>query len=87
MRLTEPFKEELKQYSLDFKEAEHVEQAISTADVILVEPVVQPDDAIRVQSVMKLTLSCDHRVIDGSVGAEFLTDLRQLMEEPVRALY
>ncbi|MBN1535335.1 MAG: aspartate carbamoyltransferase [Anaerolineales bacterium] len=43
MSLTKEFKEELKQYSLDFKEAEHVEQAIKDADVILVEPVVQPD--------------------------------------------
>ncbi len=43
MRLTDQFKNELKQYSLDYKEAEHVEQAIATADVILVEPVVQPD--------------------------------------------
>ena len=37
------FKAELKQYSLNFNEAEHVEQAIGDADVILVEPVVQPD--------------------------------------------
>ena len=43
MSLTEDFKEELKDYSLDYKEAEHVEQAIADADVILVEPVVQPD--------------------------------------------
>jgi aspartate carbamoyltransferase catalytic subunit len=43
MSLTDDFKKELHQYSLDFKEAEHVEQAIATADVILVEPVVQPD--------------------------------------------
>jgi aspartate carbamoyltransferase catalytic subunit len=43
MSLTSEFKAELKQYSLDFKEAEHVEQAIADADVILVEPVVQPD--------------------------------------------
>ncbi len=43
MSLTPEFKEELKQYNLNFKEAEHVEQAIATADVILVEPVVQPD--------------------------------------------
>jgi aspartate carbamoyltransferase catalytic subunit len=43
MSLTAEFKAELKQYSLDFKEADHVEQAISQADVILVEPVVQPD--------------------------------------------
>lgn len=43
MSLTQEFKDELKQYSLDFREAEHVEQAIADADVILVEPVVQPD--------------------------------------------
>jgi aspartate carbamoyltransferase catalytic subunit len=43
MSLTEEFKAELRQYSLNFKEAEHVEQAIGDADVILVEPVVQPD--------------------------------------------
>ena len=43
MSLTEEFKQELNSYSLDYKEAEHVEQAIADADVILVEPVVQPD--------------------------------------------
>jgi len=43
MSLLPEFKKELKEYSLNFKEAEHVEQAIGEADVILVEPVVQPD--------------------------------------------
>jgi aspartate carbamoyltransferase catalytic subunit len=43
MRLTDEFKKEIKQYNLNFKEAEHVEEAIGNADVILVEPVVQPD--------------------------------------------
>lgn len=43
MGLTVEFKQELKQYSVDFKEADHVEKAIAEADVILVEPVVQPD--------------------------------------------
>jgi aspartate carbamoyltransferase catalytic subunit len=43
MSLNDEFKADLEQYSLDFKEAEHVEQAIGDADVILVEPVVQPD--------------------------------------------
>jgi len=43
MSLKPEFKEELKQYSLNFREAEHVEQCIGDADVILVEPVVQPD--------------------------------------------
>jgi aspartate carbamoyltransferase catalytic subunit len=43
MSLTDEFKAELRQYSLDFREAGHVEEAIAEADVILVEPVVQPD--------------------------------------------
>ena len=43
MSLTPEFKEELNRFSVDFREVEHVEQAIATADVILVEPVVQPD--------------------------------------------
>jgi aspartate carbamoyltransferase catalytic subunit len=43
MSLTPEFKEELKQYSLNFSEADHVEKVIQKADVILVEPVVQPD--------------------------------------------
>lgn len=43
MALTDEFKEELRQYSVNFRVAEHVEQAIADADVILVEPVVQPD--------------------------------------------
>ncbi len=43
MSLTDDFKKELDQYSLDYSEAEHIEQVIADADVILVEPVVQPD--------------------------------------------
>ncbi len=43
MSLTEEMKADLVNYNLNFREAEHVEQAIADADVILVEPVVQPD--------------------------------------------
>lgn len=43
MSLTEEFKKELVSLNLNFKEIEHVEQAISEADVIYMEPVVQPD--------------------------------------------
>ncbi len=43
MSLTDEMKADLKNYDLNFREAEHVEQAIADADVILVEPVVQPD--------------------------------------------
>jgi aspartate carbamoyltransferase catalytic subunit len=43
MSLTDDFKKELVELSLNFKEIEHVEQAIAEADVIYMEPVVQPD--------------------------------------------
>jgi pyruvate dehydrogenase E2 component (dihydrolipoamide acetyltransferase) len=37
-------------------------------------------------SVMKVTLSCDHRAVDGAVGAAFLKSFKGLMEDPVRIL-
>jgi pyruvate dehydrogenase E2 component (dihydrolipoamide acetyltransferase) len=37
-------------------------------------------------SVMKVTLSCDHRAVDGAVGAAFLKTFKSLLEEPVRLL-
>lgn len=43
MSLTDEMKADLQNYNLNFREVEHVEQAIADADVILVEPVVQPD--------------------------------------------
>ena len=43
MSLTDDFKKELNDFSLNYREADHVEKAIAEADVILVEPVVQPD--------------------------------------------
>lgn len=37
-------------------------------------------------SVMKLTLSCDHRVVDGAVGSAFLADVKKYIEQPVNML-
>ncbi|HRO84378.1 MAG TPA: pyruvate dehydrogenase complex dihydrolipoamide acetyltransferase [Niabella sp.] len=37
-------------------------------------------------NVMKVTLSCDHRVVDGAKGAAFLQTLKELLEEPLRML-
>jgi pyruvate dehydrogenase E2 component (dihydrolipoamide acetyltransferase) len=39
-----------------------------------------------VGNVMKVTLSCDHRVVDGALGAAFLKTLKELLEAPVRML-
>ena len=37
-------------------------------------------------SQMTVTLSCDHRVVDGALGAELLTAFKVLIESPVRML-
>lgn len=49
------------------------------------QPVVQ-DGALVVGSVMSVTLSADHRVVDGATGARWLAAFRQLVEEPLRIL-
>jgi pyruvate dehydrogenase E2 component (dihydrolipoamide acetyltransferase) len=43
-------------------------------------------DEVEVATLMSCTLSCDHRVVDGAVGAELLTAFRSLIEDPVRML-
>ncbi|MFN3597896.1 MAG: 2-oxo acid dehydrogenase subunit E2, partial [Rubricoccaceae bacterium] len=48
-------------------------------------PVVK-DGAVVPGKRMTLTLSCDHRVVDGATGAAFLTDVQRMLEEPVRML-
>ncbi len=45
-------------------------------------PVVDKDNQIIIRQLLKLTLSCDHRVIDGAVGAAFLKALKNLLEYP-----
>jgi pyruvate dehydrogenase E2 component (dihydrolipoamide acetyltransferase) len=42
---------------------------------------------MKVQSRMRVTMSCDHRAIDGAVGAKFLQTLRQYLEQPFVMLY
>ncbi len=44
------------------------------------------DGQLAVGHVMKVTLSCDHRVVDGASGAAFLQTLKALLEEPMRML-
>jgi pyruvate dehydrogenase E2 component (dihydrolipoamide acetyltransferase) len=46
-------------------------------------PAETPDGAIRFVSQMTVTLSCDHRVVDGALGAQLLTALRHFIEHPV----
>jgi pyruvate dehydrogenase E2 component (dihydrolipoamide acetyltransferase) len=50
------------------------------------ETVIVMDGQMKVGNVMKVTLSCDHRVVDGAVGSAFLQTLKGLLEDPVRIL-
>lgn len=52
---------------------------------IVAKPVVR-DGQVVVGNVMKVTLSCDHRVVDGATGARFLQSLRLFLENPIRIL-
>jgi len=48
-------------------------------------PVVR-DGAVQVRPMMTMTLTVDHRAVDGAVGADFLRTVKQLLEEPALAL-
>ncbi len=61
--------------------------AILAVGEIFKEPVVSKDGNIVVQSSMIFTVSCDHRVIDGAQAAEFARELKNMLEDPINALY
>lgn len=50
------------------------------------EVVVRKDEGFGVSNVMKITLSCDHRSVDGAVGAAFLQTFKKYLENPVTML-
>jgi len=47
---------------------------------------VVKDGAIAIATVMSCTLSCDHRAVDGAVGAQFLAAFKKLIEDPLTML-
>ena len=49
-------------------------------------PVEAADGSVKFVSQMTVTLSCDHRVVDGALGAELLAAFKALLENPVRML-
>ncbi|HTB79679.1 MAG TPA: pyruvate dehydrogenase complex dihydrolipoamide acetyltransferase [Opitutaceae bacterium] len=59
--------------------------AILAVGTTVAKPVMK-DGAIVPGQRMSLTLSCDHRVVDGATGAQFLTALRELLEKPTLLL-
>ncbi|MGA0233526.1 MAG: dihydrolipoamide acetyltransferase family protein, partial [Saprospiraceae bacterium] len=53
---------------------------------IVQKPIVENGE-ITVGNMMKVTLSCDHRIVDGAKGATFLQSLKAYLENPVRILF
>ncbi|MFT5165356.1 MAG: pyruvate dehydrogenase E2 component (dihydrolipoamide acetyltransferase) [Saprospiraceae bacterium] len=52
---------------------------------IIEKPIIK-NGAIVPGNMMKVTLSCDHRVVDGATGAKFLQTFKSILEEPIRLL-
>ena len=59
--------------------------AILSVGAIVEKPIVK-DGQIVVGNTMKLSLACDHRVVDGATGAQFLQTLRTYLEQPLSLL-
>ncbi|HYG77860.1 MAG TPA: pyruvate dehydrogenase complex dihydrolipoamide acetyltransferase [Planctomycetota bacterium] len=62
------------------------EAAILAVGAMKPKPIVNAAGQIVVGKMMGLTLSCDHRVIDGAVGAKFMATLKELLENPAKLL-
>jgi len=60
------------------------EAAILAVGAALAEPVVTADGAVAVRRRMRLTLSIDHRALDGATGAGFLQQLKTALEHPLQ---
>ena len=58
------------------------EGAILAIGAMAPKPVVR-DGQIVVRQTMRVTMSCDHRVVDGATGAQFLQTFKQVMENPL----
>ncbi|HWL54831.1 MAG TPA: pyruvate dehydrogenase complex dihydrolipoamide acetyltransferase [Chthoniobacteraceae bacterium] len=61
--------------------------AILAVGAIVKKPVVNAAGEVVAGQRMALGLSCDHRVVDGAIGAEYLKELRQLIEKPTTLLF
>jgi pyruvate dehydrogenase E2 component (dihydrolipoamide acetyltransferase) len=48
------------------------------------EPLVTGDGQVEIRQVLRLTLSIDHRAVDGATGAAFLAQLKDVLEQPLR---
>ncbi len=62
------------------------ESAILAIGAIEEKPVVENGE-VQIRRRLRVTLSCDHRVIDGAVGAKFLQTLRRMIENPLMLVF
>lgn len=62
------------------------EAGILAVGAIEQKPVVM-DGEVQIRRRLRVTMSCDHRVIDGAVGARFLQTLRRMIENPLMLVY
>ena len=58
---------------------------IMAVGAIIEKPIVK-DGTITIGNMMNVTLSCDHRVVDGALGAQFLQTFKAILEDPIRLL-
>jgi pyruvate dehydrogenase E2 component (dihydrolipoamide acetyltransferase) len=67
--------------------AANVPQAAILAVGTVAPKAVVKDGKVEVRQMMSITLSGDHRAIDGAVGAQYLKELKGLLEKPMRLLF
>lgn len=61
------------------------DSCILAVGTIVQKPIVKAGEIV-VGNMMKVTLSCDHRVVDGATGAQFLQTFQEILEDPIRLL-
>lgn len=59
--------------------------AVSTASRKVV-PSDTEEDAVEIRTLMRITGSFDHRVVDGAIGARFMNVLRDYLQNPIRLI-
>ena len=58
------------------------EAAILAVGAMSAKPVVREGQVV-VRQLMRVTMSCDHRIVDGATGAKFLQTFKQMLENPL----
>jgi len=62
------------------------QSAVLAVGAVAKRPVVGEDDQIKVAQVMTATISGDHRIVDGAEGAQFVNEVKRLLENPLSLL-